>query len=112
MQISRDLLRSTRASIRTHRGLIVVFIIVTLAILASFLLFFKGFPQVSYAQTNTTKTDSSTGIGTSIGYYDVPEVPFATPEYGPIGALAALIACFVAFAVYVKRNKLSDNSNA
>ena len=138
MQISRALLKNTRASLRFHKRLI-IFLVALLTITVGLVLFTNsltsnlgaaGERAGSVGATPMPLMDEQTmDSGSSDNYYytsdtthtnptDTPSKgPLPTddvihfdeplPEYGWGGALVALFASFVAFTMFIRRNKAS-----
>jgi hypothetical protein len=139
MQISRALLKNTRASLRFHKRLI-IFLVALLAITVGLVLFTNsltsnlgaageragsagvtpmptmdeqamdsGSGDNYYYTSDTTHTHpTSTPTSTPTGPSptdDVIHFSDPLPEYGWGGALVALFAGFVAFTIFVRRNK-------
>ncbi len=140
MQISRALLKNTRASLRFHKRLI-IFLVALLAVTVGLVLFTNSLtsnlgaageragsagatpmPTMaeqamdsgsgnSYYYTSDTTHTYPTPISTPTTTEPTPEddvIHFSeTPEYELGGGLIALVAGFVAFTVFIRRNKAS-----
>ena len=94
MQISRALVRNKVATVLFRRRLLIV-LIALLLLLVVVILYVQGSPENPIAVSG----DTEAGTG--------GDFPLATPEYGYSGGgIIALIICFAAFALFVKRGKL------
>jgi hypothetical protein len=141
MQISRALLKNTRASLRFHKRLI-IFLVALLTITVGLVLFTNSLTSNLGAAGERAGSAGATPMplmeeqtmdsGSGDNYYytsdtthsyptEPPTKPskgplpmdevihFADPlpEYGWGGALVALFASFVAFTMFIRRNKTS-----
>jgi hypothetical protein len=118
MQISKALKRSRHGSLHFGRRLSIV-LLVALLIVAIALVAFRGFAEFSVAgnpENPGTPGDSNGNIGSSINPYsssndegDYSLLVFPAPEFGFGGAGLALLICFIAFALFMKRGSLKAN---
>lgn len=136
MQISRALLKNTRASLRFHKRLI-IFLVALLAITVGLVLFTNSLTSNLGAAGERagnvgatpmpTMDEQAMDSGSGDNYYytsdtthtyptetpttgplptdDMIHFDSATPEYGVGGGLVALFAAFVAFTLFIRRNK-------
>jgi hypothetical protein len=136
MQISRALLKNTRASLRFHKRLI-IFLVALLAITVGLVLFTNSLTSnlgaAGERAGNAGATpmplmdDQTMDSGSSDNYYytsdtthnsptstpttgpsptdDVIHFTDPLPEYGWGGGIIALFASFVAFTLFIRRNK-------
>jgi uncharacterized membrane protein len=129
MHVSRALLKNTRASLRFHKRFLIFLVALLVVIVTLVMLCSNGVPQTLTAQTYTSDGGDDSGGGSTSGSYtfdtytdptptptstptstNTPTpsttfVPFTTPEYGIGGAVIALLACFVAFTLFMVRGK-------
>jgi|GEM_PF-2080577 hypothetical protein len=139
MQISRALLKNTRASLRFHKRLI-IFLVALLAITVGLVLFTNSLTSNlgaagerasnAGATPMPTMDEQAMDSGSGDNYYYTSDTTHASPthppttpstgplptddvihfeevlpEYGWGGALVALFASFVAFTLFIRRNK-------
>jgi hypothetical protein len=103
MQISRALKKSKRGSIHLHRRLSIILILALIVIVIA-LVAFQEVPQLSVAGNpgDAPGTDPF-GDDSGSGTYSTLE---STPEFGFGGGALALVICFIAFGLFMKRGKL------
>lgn len=134
MQISRALLKNTRASLRFHKRLI-IFLVALLAITVGLVLFTNSLTSNlgaagehagnAGATPMPTMDEQAMDSGSGDNYYYTSDTTYSTeppttgpsptddmihfvdtlPEYGWGGGLIALFASFVAFTLFMRRNK-------
>jgi hypothetical protein len=103
MQISRALKKSKRGSLHLHRRLSVILILALLLVVIA-LVIFQASPQLSVAGNPGDAPGSDPfGDDSGSGTYSTLE---STPEFGVGGGALALVICFLAFGLYMKRGKL------
>lgn len=142
MQISRALLKNTRASLRFHKRLI-IFLVALLAVTVGLVLFTNSLTSnlgaageragSAGATPMPTMAEQAMDSGSGDSYYytsdtsHVYPTPTSTPttleptpvddiihfgdplpEYGWGGGLVALLAGFVAFTLFMRRNKAAQ----
>lgn len=141
MQISRALLKNTRASLRFHKRLI-IFLVALLAITVGLVLFTNSLTSNlgaageragnAGATPMPTMDEQAMDSGSGDNYYYTSDTTHSTPaspteppttgpsptddmihfeevlpEYGLGGGLIALFAAFIAFTLFIRRNKAS-----
>lgn len=125
MHVSRALLKNTRASLHLHRRFFIFLVAVLVVAIA--LVAICSVPQIITAGNTDTGTGTS---GYASGAYifethtehedsptptptPTPEVTFPpltdAPEYGIGGGLIAIFVVFLAFTLFVKRAKSTEN---
>ena len=101
MQISRALVRNKVANVLFRRRLLIV-LIALLILLVIVVVYVQGSPE------NPIAVSGDTGGGNGGGGNG--DFPTPTPEYGFTGGgVIALVICFAAFALFVKRGKIGKN---
>jgi hypothetical protein len=93
--------KSTRASARFHKCLIVF--LVGLIALSSVLIVFCSNNNQSLTATTVPDSEQGSSADNQGSYIFHTENLLVTPEYSLGGGLIALCACFIAFGVFAKR---------
>jgi hypothetical protein len=102
MQISRALKKSKRGSIHLHRRLSIILLLSLLLVVIALVAFQQG-PQFSVAGNPGDAPADPFGDDSGSGTYSTLE---STPEFGFGGGALALVICFIAFGLFMKRGKL------
>jgi hypothetical protein len=131
MHVSRAMLKNTRASIRFHRKFLVFLVALLVVIIVLVMICSSGIPQFLTAQTYSTGEGGDSGEGGTGAFYsysdsggdptvtptpeptftphdpspDPSDPPVPTPEFSVGGGIIALVACFIAFSLFMVRGR-------